>query len=75
MLQCALEGKGDHILAARFLNRFVPEALPWVHLDLEASDRKGGLAHVPTEFTGFGVRYASRLLADPAFLGRLERPR
>ena len=69
-----LEGKGDHILAARFLNRFVPEALPWVHLDLAASDRKGGLAHVPTEFTGFGVRYASRLLADPAFLGRLERP-
>jgi len=75
VLQCALEGKGDHILAARFLSRFVPEALPWVHLDLAASDRKGGLAHVPTEFTGFGVRYASRLLADPAFLGRLERPR
>ena len=75
VLQCSLEGKGDHILAARFLNRFVPEALPWVHLDLAASDRKGGLAHVPTEFTGFGVRYASRLLADPAFLGRLERPR
>jgi leucyl aminopeptidase len=75
VLQCSLEGKGDHILAARFLNRFVPEALPWVHLDLAASDRKGGLAHVPTEFTGFGVRYASRLLADPAFLNRLERPR
>ena len=75
VLQCALEGKGDHILAARFLSRFVPEALPWVHLDLAASDRKGGLAHVPTEFTGFGVRYASRLLTDPVFLKRLERPR
>jgi leucyl aminopeptidase len=75
VLQCGLEGKGDHILAARFLNRFVPEALPWVHLDLAASDRKGGLAHVPTEFTGFGVRYASRLLTDPVFLKRLERPR
>ena len=75
VLQCALEGKGDHILAARFLNRFVPESLPWVHLDLAASDRKGGLAHVPTEFTGFGVRYASRLLADPAFLRQLDRPR
>jgi leucyl aminopeptidase len=73
VLQCALEGKGDHILAARFLSRFVPESLPWVHLDLAASDRKGGLAHVPTEFTGFGVRYASRLLADPAFLGQLDR--
>ena len=33
------------------------------------------LAHVPTEFTGFGVRYASRLLTDPVFLKRLERPR
>jgi leucyl aminopeptidase len=74
VLQCALEGKGDHILAARFLDRFVPDALPWVHLDLAASDRKGGLAHVPTEFTGFGVRYASRLLADPAFLRRLDQP-
>ena len=74
VLQCGLEGKGDHILAARFLNRFVPATLPWVHLDLSASDRKGGLAHVPTEFTGFGVRFASRLLADPAFLGRLDRP-
>lgn len=75
VLQCALEGKGDHILAARFLNRFVPESLPWVHLDLAASDRKGGLAHVPTEFTGFGVRYASRLLTDPAFLRHLDGPR
>jgi leucyl aminopeptidase len=75
VLQCALEGKGDHILAARFLNRFVPESLPWVHLDLAASDRKGGLAHVPTEFTGFGVRYASRLLTDQAFLRHLDGPR
>jgi leucyl aminopeptidase/proline iminopeptidase len=75
VLQCALEGKGDHILAARFLNRFVPESLPWVHLDLAASDRKGGLAHVPTEFTGFGVRYASRLLTDPAFLKHLDGSR
>ena len=37
-----------------------------MHVDLAASDRKGGLAHVPTEITGFGVRYAVRLLADPA---------
>ena len=75
VLQCSLEGKGDHILAARFLEPLRARALPWVHVDLSASERKGGLAHVPTEFTGFGVRYASRLLADPAFLGRLDRPR
>jgi leucyl aminopeptidase len=74
VLQCALEGKGDHILAARFLSRFVPPETPWVHLDLAASDRKDGLAHIPTEFTGFGVRFASRLLTDAAFLARVERP-
>ena len=75
VLQCALEGKGDHILAARFLSRFVPASLPWIHVDLSASDRKGGLAHVPTDFTGFGVRFASRLLSDEAFLARVDRSR
>lgn len=73
VLQCAVEGKGDHILAARFLSRFVPQELAWVHFDLAASERKGGLAHVPTEFTGFGVRYTAHLLGDPAFLARLEK--
>ena len=28
----------------------------WVHLDLAASNHKGGLAHIPTDTTGFGVR-------------------
>ena len=54
--------------AARFLSRFVEPDVPWVHLDLAASEHKGGLAHVPTEFTGFGVRYAVRLLGDAAAL-------
>jgi len=70
-MQCALENKGDHILAARFLSRFVPADVPWVHIDLASSEHKGGLAHVPTEFTGFGVRYASELLGDAARLARL----
>ena len=42
--------------------------VPWVHVDLAASEHKGGLAHVPTEFTGFGVRYAIHLLGDAAGL-------
>jgi len=71
VMQCALENKGDHILAARFLSRFVPGDVPWVHVDLSSSEHKGGLAHVPTEFTGFGVRYASELLGDAARLKRL----
>jgi leucyl aminopeptidase len=70
ILQCAIDGKGDHILAARFLNRFVPADVPWIHLDLAASNRSGGLAHVPTDFTGFGVRYATQLLLNGGLLAR-----
>jgi leucyl aminopeptidase len=62
VLQCTTEGKGDHILAARFLNRFVPETIAWLHLDLSAGSRSGGLAHIGTEITGFGVRYTLDLL-------------
>ena len=62
VLQCATDGKGDHILAARFLNRFVPKEIAWLHLDLAAGSRHGGLAHIATEITGFGVRYTLDLL-------------
>jgi leucyl aminopeptidase len=62
VLQCTTEGKGDHILAARFLNRFVPGNIAWLHLDLAAGARSGGLAHIATEITGFGVRYTLDLL-------------
>jgi leucyl aminopeptidase len=60
--QCAVEGKGDHILAARFLSRFVPPAIPWLHVDLAAGWRQGGLAHIRSDITGFGVRYTLELL-------------
>jgi leucyl aminopeptidase len=62
--QCAADGSGDHILAARFLNRFVPDDIAWVHLDLSAGQHKGGLAQIPTDITGFGVGYTLQLLAD-----------
>jgi leucyl aminopeptidase len=62
VLQCAAEGKGDHILAARFLSRFVPKEIAWLHLDLAAGSRHGGLAHIATEITGFGVRYTLDLV-------------
>ncbi|MFO1408897.1 MAG: M17 family metallopeptidase [Steroidobacteraceae bacterium] len=65
--QCTLDSKGDHILAARFLARFVPDALPWLHVDLASAVRTGGLAHVGDDITGFGVRFALALLAaEPA---------
>ncbi len=75
VMQCPLESKGDHILAARFLQRFVEKDVPWVHVDLSAAERKGGLAHVPTDFTGFGVRFATQLLGDAGFLARLAAPK
>jgi leucyl aminopeptidase len=62
VLQCSVDGKGDHILAARFLGRFVPKDIPWLHIDLAAGMRTGGLAHIGTDVTGFGVRYTLDLV-------------
>ena len=67
-LQCTLEGDADHILAARFLQRFINEDINWVHVDLAASNHKGGLAHIPTDTTGFGVRYTLNLLQQQSVL-------
>ncbi len=63
IMQCAVDGKGDNILAARFLSRFVPPQVPWLHLDLAAGMRRGGLGHIGTDITGFGVRFTLELLA------------
>jgi leucyl aminopeptidase len=66
--QCTLEGEADHILAARFLSRFVDSDINWVHVDLAASNRKGGLGHIPTDTTGFGVRFTLNLLLQQGVL-------
>jgi leucyl aminopeptidase len=56
---------GGALIAGLFLERFVPEDTPWVHLDIAgpadatedgSESRKGG--------TGFGVRTLLRLLSD-----------
>jgi leucyl aminopeptidase len=78
ILQCSVDGKGDHILATRFLSRFVPEDVAWAHVDLSAASRTGGLAHINTDITGFGVRYALELIlkhaiADDVGLGDVGR--
>lgn len=75
VLHCTPDSKGDHILAARFLNRFVPAETPWIHIDLAAGNRPGGLAHVPTDFTGFGVRYIAQLLLEQDLLATGREPR
>jgi leucyl aminopeptidase len=66
VLQCSVDNEGDHILAARFLQRFLPESQPWVHVDLSAATRKKGLAHVPAGPTGFGLRLTLNLLVEQA---------
>jgi len=66
--QCTLDGEADHILAARFLGRFVGKA-PWIHMDLSAASCSGGLGAVATDTTGFGVGWGIALLADWAKAG------
>ncbi|HET7395261.1 MAG TPA: leucyl aminopeptidase family protein [Gammaproteobacteria bacterium] len=68
--QCLIEGEADHILAARFLSRFVAADVPWVHIDLAAGESKGGLAHIPTEITGFGIRFSLNLLLEQGLAQR-----
>jgi leucyl aminopeptidase len=68
LMQCSVKGIGDHILAGSFLAEFIENDVPWIHMDLSASNHKGGLGHVPTEVTGFGVRYTMSLLLDENIL-------
>ena len=63
-LQCSPKGNGDHILAASFLAEFIENDIPWVHMDLGAGDNEGGLGHVASKFTGFGVRYTMSAILD-----------
>ena len=62
--QCTLDSDADHILAATFLKKFLVNDPDWVHVDLSAGNHKGGLAHIPTDITGFGVRFTLNLLME-----------
>jgi len=59
--QCSLDGEADHILAARFLKRFVGERR-WLHVDLSEANCEGGLGAVASDVTGFGVAWGLELL-------------
>jgi leucyl aminopeptidase len=59
--QCSMEGEADHILATRFLSRFVGNT-PWLHMDLSGHSCKGGLGAVMSDANGFGVAWALALL-------------
>jgi leucyl aminopeptidase len=62
--QCTLAGEADHILATRFLRRFVEHDVPWLHVDLSASRCEGGLGIVASEVTGFGVAWGLGMLTS-----------
>lgn len=66
--QCSKKGAADHILAGSFLGEFIENDTPWIHVDLAASNHPGGLGHIPTEITGFGVRYTMSLILDEHIL-------
>ncbi len=59
--QCRLKGGPDHIEAAMFLQMFIENDVPWIHIDLSACENDGGLAHVPDRTTGFGARIGEQL--------------
>jgi len=61
--QCTLDGEADHILATRFLKRFVND-VPWLHVDLSASRCEGGLGIVSSEVNGFGVAWGLHMLYE-----------
>ena len=73
IIQCSVDGKGDHILATRFLSRFVPDDVAWAHVDLSSVSRSGGLGHVNTDLTGFGIRFTLEALLNQNLLDGLER--
>ncbi|MGZ8256464.1 MAG: M17 family metallopeptidase [Gallionella sp.] len=60
--QCAADGQADHILAARFLLRFIEHDTPWLHVDLSTCRCPGGLGAVESEVTGFGVAWGLAML-------------
>ena len=53
------------ITAAQFLQRFVKEDCPWIHLDIAGvASVKSETALAPVGATGWGVASLNRLIAD-----------
>ena len=59
--QCLQAGEADHILAARFLSRFVGKH-DWLHVDLSCYRNEGGLGAVASDVNGFGVAWTVALV-------------
>ena len=62
--QCTLDSEADHVLAARFLAKFIEGDVPWLHVDLSSANRKGGLGAVGSDISGFGVGLGIKLIGE-----------
>jgi leucyl aminopeptidase len=60
--QCTLEGGGDHMLATRFMGKFIENDVAWCHADLSSTNRKGGLGAVQSDVNGFGVGFGLEMV-------------
>lgn len=60
--QCSIDNEADHILAARFLSHFVEKNIPWLHIDLSSSNKKGGLGAITSDVNGFGVSLGIQII-------------
>ena len=57
--------KGGAITAAQFLQRYVKEGTPWIHLDIAGAARVDAeTSFAPKGATGWGVMALNRLIAD-----------
>ena len=53
------------VTAAQFLQRFVKEDTPWVHLDIAGvASVKGNTTYAPSGATGWGVMALNRLVQN-----------
>ncbi len=52
------------ITAAQFLQRFVKQDMPWIHLDIAGVASPGPTGLAPKGATGWGVQALNRLIAD-----------
>ncbi len=52
------------ITAAQFLQRFVKDGMPWIHLDIAGVASPGPTELAPKGATGWGVQALNRLIAD-----------
>lgn len=66
--QCSSEPGPDHIEAAQLLSRFVPDDIPWLHIDLSCSNVSQAFGYFPRGATGFGLGFAAAFLRRVGFL-------